>query len=78
MNTLRLTGLIVAVTLAGGGGFALGRQSDGNKAVHIVGSAAAAGARGHDAYPIHDDSVPDTGETLSHEHLPDEDMAPTF
>ena len=78
MNTLRLTGLIVAVTLAGGGGFALGRQSDGSKAVHIVGSGAATGAHGRDASSIHDDSVPDTGETLSHEHLPDEDTAPTF
>lgn len=53
-------------------GWALGRHSlPGEQVASAANSPVLAGW-------VHDDSVPDSADTLSHERLPDQEAAPTF
>jgi hypothetical protein len=79
MNTLRSSVLTAVVAAAAVSGFALGRESQSSKVVHFVTSVPAATDIVSPAgNPTHDGSVPDSGDSLSHQHLHDEDAAPTF
>jgi hypothetical protein len=79
MNTLRSSVLTAVVAAAAVGGFALGRESESSRVARFVTPVSAATvAAGPASYPTHDDSVPDSADSFSHQHLPDADAAPTF
>ena len=79
MNTLRSSVLTAVVAAAAVGGFALGRETEGSKVVRFVASVPAATVIASPAaHARHDDSVPDSADTFSHQPLRDEDAAPTF
>jgi len=79
MNTLRSSVLTAVVAAAAVGGFALGRESESSKVVRFVAFVPAAAVIASPAAPpTHDDSVPDSADTFGHQHLSDEDAAPTF
>ena len=76
MRWQRLLVTLALVFVSAGAGFAVGRHPDIGKGAQAASVTPA--SRGGTAAPTHDDSVPDTADTLSHEKLRDEEGAPTF
>ena len=72
----RLLVTVALVVASAGAGFAIGRHPDIGKGAQAASVTPA--SRGGTAAPMHDDSVPDTADTLGHERLRDEEGAPTF
>jgi hypothetical protein len=73
----RLLVTLALVFVSAGAGFAVGRHPDFAKGAQAA-SVMPAAAPGRTVAPMHDDSVPDTADTLGHEKLRDEEGAPTF
>jgi hypothetical protein len=77
MRWQRLLGTLALVFVSAGAGFAVGRHPDVGRGAQAAAVAPAA-ALGGGVAPMHDDSVPDTADTLGHEKLRDEEGVPTF
>ena len=77
MRSQRLLVTLALVFVSAGAGFAVGRHPDIGKGAQAASLVPGVALRGSVA-PTHDDSVPDTADTLSHEKLRDEEGAPTF
>jgi len=75
----QVVSMLLIVMMAAGIGFGLGRESGGHHAAHF-GTAVPPASAGvaYRGFWVHDDSVPDTAETLSQERLADDDSSPTF
>ncbi|HEY2558881.1 MAG TPA: hypothetical protein VGI48_04125 [Caldimonas sp.] len=67
----------LAIAATFGAGFALGHHPQAGDAARFAASVAPE-LTGSVAVPIHDGSLPDTADTLSHERLRDDDPTPTF
>jgi hypothetical protein len=83
-RTRRLLGLLAIAAASAGAGFAVGRHPDADKVAHFAASVAPVESAppvepvAPSATPSHDDSVPDTADTLSHEKLRDSEPSPNF
>ena len=75
----QLPAMLALVAAAGGAGFALGRHPDAVGVARLAAGAAPATAPGSAVVlPTHDESLPDTADTLGRERLRDEDASPSF
>ena len=77
MRSQRLLVTLALVFVSAGAGFAVGRHPDFARGAQAA-SVMPAAPPGRTVAPMHDDSVPDTADTLGHEKLRDEEGAPTF
>jgi hypothetical protein len=73
----RVLATLAIVAASAGAGFAVGRHPDIGQGARAASRAPAAPV-GSVAAPSHDDSIPDSADTLGREKLRDEEASPTF